>query len=506
MSDPLSPSDATIASSQPAAQSIGTTPIGAPYTPQVPHAPAGEPTTDIPEVSWTATQRVGFRFLVAYVLLYTFPFPLDQLPLIGGLGELVSAFWHLVVPPVAAHVLRLSHPVNLQPSGSGDKLFDWILVLTMLGLAAIAAAVWSAFDRGRRAYPRLLAWGKVYLRFYLTVVLYSYAFDKIFPNQFSHLDPLRLTKYVGELSPGGYGWLFLGLSIPYEMFAGFCEFTAGTLLLFRRTETLGALFGAGVMANVFLLNMSFDIPVKLFSFHLFLFLAILAAGDARRLLNMFVFNRPVEPARRSPLIEKPNRRRAAAIIAVLFVAWVVYGDVRGEWRGMHQFGILRPVSALEGIFEVDSVRTNGAVTPGLVTDSTRWRRLATNAFGAYVRMADDRLAAYGIRVDSTKHTIRFLPSMPDTILGTPAQPAWAGAIMKYYGPKADSAPPKDPPPAWLPPAYRLAYEMPDRDHLVLRGHMGADTVEMRLHRRPESSYLLVNHGMFHWINEVPFFR
>ncbi|HVX38115.1 MAG TPA: hypothetical protein VHB25_00985 [Gemmatimonadaceae bacterium] len=455
-------------------------------------------------------QRVGFRFIVAYVLLYTVPFPLDYLSL-GRIGLWVRAGWMLIVPWVGAHVLALSHPVNLQQSGSGDKLFDWIQVLTMLGLAAIAAGVWTALDRGRRAYPRVLAWGRVYLRFYLTVVLYSYAFDKMFPNQFFHLDPLRLTKYVGEMSPGGYGWLFLGLSIPYEMFAGFCEFAAGTLLLFRRTETLGALFGAGVMANVFLLNMSFDVPVKLFSFHLFLFLCVLASGDARRLLNMFVFNRTVEPARRVPLIERTNRRRVAAALATLFVAWIVYQDVRNEWQGLHQFGILRPVPALAGIFEVDSVAKNGVVTPGLVTDGTRWRRIAMSGFSptqlsAYVRMADDHLMSYGVRVDSVKHALRLLPSIPDTVFGTPAQAPYLATLIKYYGPKADSAPPKEPPPAWLPPAYRLAYAMPDHDHLVLRGRVGADSIEMRLHRQPESSYLLVRHGMFHWVNEVPFFR
>ena len=45
----------------------------------------------------------------------------------------------------------------------------------------------------------------------------------------------------------------------------------GLLLLFRRTSLVGAALGAGVMAYVFLLNLSFDVPVKLFSGHLLLF-------------------------------------------------------------------------------------------------------------------------------------------------------------------------------------------------------------------------------------------
>jgi hypothetical protein len=52
---------------------------------------------------------------------------------------------------------------------------------------------------------------------------------------------------------------------------------------------------------------------------------------------------------------------------------------------------------------------------------------------------------------------------------------------------------------------RLAYVFPDSTHLTLTGRIGGDSVEMKLRRRPESSYLLVSRG-FHWVNEVPYFR
>jgi hypothetical protein len=52
---------------------------------------------------------------------------------------------------------------------------------------------------------------------------------------------------------------------------------------------------------------------------------------------------------------------------------------------------------------------------------------------------------------------------------------------------------------------RLAYAFPDSSHLSLTGQIGGDSVEMKLKRRAESSYLLVSRG-FHWVNEVPYFR
>ena len=456
-------------------------PLGTAYTPDV-AAPAPESHDDAFNESWGRARLVGFRFLVAYVLLYALPFPLDELPYLNRAGAWIHACWMAIVPWTATHVIHLSHPLNLQPSGSGDKLFDWIQVGCTLALSIVAAGVWSAIDRKGRAYPRLAAGLWVYMRLYLAVVLYGYAFDKIFPNQFSHLDPVKLTHYIGESSPGGYAWLFLGLSVPYEIFAGCCEALAATLLLFRRTTTLGALVGVGVMTNVFMLNMSFDIPVKQFSFHLLVFLAVLAAADARRVANLFLFNRHTGPARVRPVFTSRAWARGATIVAALFMAWVVYGDVRGEWQGYHQFGIGRPLPRLAGIFEVDEVEKNGVVSPGLITDSTRWRRFAFNGFGAAVRLASDGLASFGVQVDSARHKLILRRAAPDDIIGTPA--------MRN----------------WKPMPQVFAYEMPDTDHLVIHGRIGADSVDMHLHRRPESSYLLVSHGMFHLVNEVPFFR
>lgn len=474
--DPRAPATANAASA-----TIAGAPRGATYSPDI-TAPPSAPDAGNSAPAWSIASLVGVRFLVAYVFLYTVPFPLDQLPFVGKVGGWVNAFWRALVPWTAAHLLRLSHPVSLQPSGSGDKLFDWIQIVCMLGIAAITAIVWSALDRRRRSYSRLLAGLRVYLRLYLAVVLYGYAFDKIFPNQFSHLDSLKLTRYIGESSPDGYAWLFLGLSIPYEIFAGCCEATAATLLLFRRTTTLGALVGAGVMTNVFMLNMSFDIPVKQFSFHLLLFLVVVAAYDAKRVANLLLFDRATERVGARPLFESTKRQRWDTALAALLIAWVVFSDVRGEWRGYHQFGIGRPLPSLAGIYEVDEVAKNGVVSPGLITDSTRWRRLAYNGFGASVRLATDQLLSYGLRVDSVGHKMTFRQAPPDSLLGTAAAEKWSATPIQF------------------------TYDAPDHDHLILHGRIAGDSVDMRLHRRAEQSYLLVSHGMFHWVNEVPFFR
>lgn len=379
-----------------------------------------------------------------------------------------DAIWRVVVPWAGAHVLRLAIPVSIRPSGSGDKLFDWLQVFTMLCLAAIGAIIWTALERKRRSHRKLLAAFQLYLRFTLASILFGYGFDKIVPNQFEPMNPVRLTQYFGEAAPGGFAWSFLGFSTMYEVFAGAGEVLAATLLLIRRTTTLGAIIGAAVLTNVFMLNMSYDIPVKQFSFHLLLGCAALAALDAPRLIDVFIRQRTAEPPRRTELFVTRRSVLTARIAGVSLGLWMIVGHLRSELQGYREFGRGGQRGPLYGIFEVEQVVKNGAVVPGALTDTTRWRRLSAVNRRASVRFATDSLANYGLVTDTVKHTATFA-SVP-------------GA-----------------------PKIVLSYAFPDAAHLVLRGRQGADSVEMTLRRRSESSYLLVNRG-FHWVNEVPYFR
>jgi len=423
--------------------------------------------TDVGE--WNVAQRIGFRFLLVYIVLYTYPGPVDELPFTSFLSTPVNAFWRKFVPWVGRSVLHLAQPVSVQPSGSGDRMFNWVQVFAMLALAAIAALVWTAIDRRPRSHRKLLAAFKVYLRFTLASTMFGYGFDKIVPNQFEPMNPVRLTQYIGEAAPGGFAWSFLGFSVMYEVFAGAGETVAALFLLFRRTTTLGAIIGAAVLTNVFMLNMSYDIPVKQFSGHLLLFCALLVAFDAERLLNVLVRGRGAEPPREAQLFTTRRAKRLAQIGGVVLGAWMIFGHLRGELKGIRQYGRLAPRGPIYGIFEVENVIKNGAVQPALLTDASRWRRLATGNRGTSIRLATDSLVRVRLQADSVKRTATFT-FFPDT-------------VNKGV----------------------FAYTFPDSMHLVFRGRIGADSIEMTLRRRPENSYLLIKRG-FHWVNEVPYFR
>ncbi len=62
----------------------------------------------------------------------------------------------------------------------------------------------------------------------------------------------------------------MGYSKGYTMFVSWLAFLGGLFLVFREPTILGALMTFGVMFNVFVLNVLYDVPVKLLSFHMVL--------------------------------------------------------------------------------------------------------------------------------------------------------------------------------------------------------------------------------------------
>src|SRR6202008_2643494 len=88
--------------------------------------------------------------------------------------------------------------------------------------------------------------------------------------------------------------------------------TRGAILLFvPRLTTLGAIVCLADTVEIFTLNMTYDVPVKLFSFHLILLSLFLLAPDARRLANVLVLNRTAGPSTLLPLGRTARRRRIA---------------------------------------------------------------------------------------------------------------------------------------------------------------------------------------------------
>lgn len=129
------------------------------------------------------------------------------------------------------------------------------------------------------------------------------------------------------------------------------------------------------MGQVFVLNMSFDIPFKILSFHLALMSVVLLTPQLRRLANVFVLHRPPEPVTYPPLFDTPRANRTAAAAQVSLGALLLVGCVLLNWHGWHHYGGARAKHDAYGIWSVTEFHLDGAVRAPMTTDEQRWQRV-----------------------------------------------------------------------------------------------------------------------------------
>lgn len=440
-------------------------------------SPSLQPQPEQDPATWSFAHRVFFRFFTTYFLLYSLPSRgrisiFQSFPFGATLFGWYVSLWRAICPWVGSHVFHLTgRVITYFPTGSGDTTLNYIENLLFVLVALTATLIWSVVDRKRRDYRQLEPWLRLMVRYTLAFTLFGYGFSKVFPLQFRPPNLQRLIEPYGDFSPMGALWWFMGASVPYVIFAGAAEATAGFLLLFRRTTTLGSLTAFGVLLNVMMLNYCYDVPVKLYSTNLVLMALYLVSGDLRRLLDVLVHNRATFPADQSaPHFSRRWARVSAVVFQILFVGYNLFGAVYGGWQGYRAMYTHPQRPPIYGLYEVEQFALNGHETPPLVTDGTRWRRMIAEFPGFItVKMMNDSLRGYQAQYDTVKNDL----------------------ILSEGNDKTKK--------------YSLHYARPDVGHLTIEGSIAAGHVSILLRRIDPSEFLLMSRG-FHWINEVPFNR
>lgn len=432
--------------------------------------PVETPETDT-RPRWHWGKRTAFRLALAYFLLYSFPFPLQHIPYVGGyIAQYYIFFWQAIVPWVGKHILGIDYEIPLAFTGSGDKTFDWVQNFCFLALAAIATAVWSLFDRKRINYQKLHQWFTLYMRFVLGSWMLVYGAMKAIPTQMPRPFLTRLIEQYGDFSPMGVLWYFMGSSPAYTSITGSIELLGGILLIFPRTTLLGALASFVAMTQVFILNMCYDVPVKLFSFNLVLMSVFLIAPHIGRLADTLVLNRRTEPAPVRPFFERRWLNLSLLIAQIVFGLYLAGTNLYGSYEGYNTYGGGAPKPPLYGIWMVEDFTVNGELKPPLLTDEARWQRvIIQNQNGLYIQPMRGANVFYKTQLDMENKTLS---------LGKPTDQEW----------KAD-----------------FTFEETEPGQMKMVGVIDGNRTEARLVRFDESQFLLNSRG-FHWIQERPFNR
>lgn len=426
-----------------------------------------KPSTD---TNWSPLRIIIFRFCFIFFALHNFPFPISDIPVIGEwISEHYENIWDKLINWGGKFFFGIPE-ITIKPLGSGDTTWNWVQEFLILLFSVIGCFIWSLFDRKKRNYPELNYWNNVWIRYCLGFILLAYGIYKIFPSQFGRITSDRLYQELGEMSPMGLLWTFMAYSTKYQFFGGLMECLGGFLLLFRKTTLLGALIIICVMANVFALNMCYDVPVKLFSFLLLLMALYLAAQDFQRLLNFFILQKSTKaPIQFETYFSDRKWYKISRIILKIGLFVILISPLIKQSLGIEktQSG---PLTTFYGPYKVSKHIKNHVEI--LHTDSLRWENLFIDRKGSsdMISVSNEfgvRNRFYLKRNDSTKTAI--------------------------FSTAGDTS------------SYIFTYQQPDTTRLIFNGTLGKDSLQIELEKQKRKDFLLVKRG-FHWINEVPFNR
>lgn len=419
---------------------------------------------------WNIAKRISFRFFFIFFVLYIFPFPAYYIPGVSVISGYYSTMMESITLWFGTDIFGITDAIETSSNGSGDRLFSFISMYTNIIIALLGCIIWSSVDFRRKSYNKLLSFLSVYIRYCLAATLLSYGFSKVFTNQFSELGLMDLLKPYGDSSPMGLMWNFMEFSDSYTIFSGISEVLGGVFLLWRRTAILGALFTTGVMLNVFMMNMSYDIPVKLYSAHLMLMGAFLLVLDGKRILNFLILNKAVVAKKIAPYFKKKGWRIGALIFKYAFIVFIFYSQISRAYEGQRNWGKKAPKPALYGIYEVEEFVWKNDTLPPLKTDTIRWDKLVVDKYSTVIYYLDGRRKYYKNKTDTIDSKL----------------------VLSSY--RADS----------LTNYHDFRYTIKD-SLFYLDGRKDQDSMRVKFRIKKREDFLLLSRG-FHWVNDYPFNR
>jgi hypothetical protein len=348
-----------------------------------------------PDPGWGAAKRVGFRFVFSLFALCLFTRLLlahagmeaEFNPAAAMVQGLCARLWAPVIVWTGHHVLHVQSHLAYVANGNSDGIYGHVEWFAITMLAALAAMVWTLASRKPGSYARLLDGLRVALRYSLGIEMLWYGIFKLLLVQFSFPGLYVLRAPYGDLDPMGVLWTFMGCSSTYTIFAGAVEVVGGVPLFFRRSTTLGALITGGALVNVFMLDISYDVPEKLDVLWMLAATLFILWPDLRRLTHLLLLNNPVPAA---GLIAPGHPTWMSKLNRVVKFLVIAYAVVLATLTASSFRVKYKTRSPLYGIYKVEEFTRNGQVLPPLTTDTNRWAEVIFSSRSkTQIKLMDD---------------------------------------------------------------------------------------------------------------------
>ena len=265
---------------------------------------------------------------------------------------------------------------------------------------------------------------------------------RLIPVQMPPLRPLDQLQRLGEFTQGELLGTVVGASPIFQSFTGLAAVLGGVLLLFPRTTLLGALICAANLSMAVTLALCYDLPFKPWVFTLFFLSLVLLAPDLRRLVDLLLLGRAVDPAEEPPV----QGRWPGRLLPLLGLGVLVVGAAVAVPRLVR---LHPPEPPFYGAWNVEELAVDGEES----TDPRRWRRVVFQDPGALdVELAIGSRKRHALGLDL------------------------AGKTMTVDG-------------------ARLSFQEPEEGVLVLEGRLDGRITRAKLHR------MLLSDPWFHWITD-----
>ena len=405
------------------------------------------------DAKWTSIQKLSFIFIVLYASLY-----IASSQFITTI--FIEPLWRMIIPKFA-QLIGVEKPITVFTNGSGDTTYNYVQLLVFALLSFFGMIGLALLDRGRNHYQELRKWMLLLVRYYLAFQLINYGFAKLYYLQFRPPSELQLNQELGDFSPMGLLWVFMGYSKGYTMFTGALELLGGLLLLSRKTTLLGGLVAFGVMLNVMMLNFCYDVPVKILSTHMVLLSMFIIACEGKRLLQFFVFNKPVLQGADYAILPKEYRLAKNIVKGIgiaLYLGFIIFTMSRASER----FVSKPDTDFIRGLFEVEHYE-------GTFHDTRD-----TSAWITFNCSYSDRF--YVKKSDGEKEYFQF------TVNKGSSQISIKSNLQSNYS--------------------DFHYSKLENNRIQLNGIIGKDTFDILLFKKNRKKSELMDRG-FHWINEYP---
>jgi len=429
--------------------------------------------SEFPVEPWPAWQRILFRFFFIFYCIFIGPWTfLWVIPKSSFVLEYLEAGVNatsLFLNKLLFHI----PPATKAPNGNGDFPEQWMLVATCTLLAAVGCVLWSVIDRKRKEYYRLNYWFSLGIRYFIIFNGFTYGLIKMFGLQMPFPNLSQLATPLGDYLPMRFSWMFIGYSSSYQFFSGALEFLSAVLLLFRKTATLGVLVATGVFFNVMMLNLSYDIPVKINSISLVIMCLYLLVQELPRLYRFFFRQQAVG----SHIFIFPFKTKRKRLIAVgakwVFVLLALYGELSNDTARLSQLAKRKmPAPLSAGIYDVILHTKMGDTVTVNMPDSVYWQNLVLDrGYEGSIKGTDSRFRQrygrgyFSFEIDSSTKVLSLKRSAIDSVF-----------------------------------LARFNYQIKDSALVELYSYPNRDSMYVLLRRRPIPFPL--SERPFHWVSET----